>query len=226
MSFTDKPISTNKELGKPWWKTALVDAGGALGGAGSVGSLIGPAISTPVGVGACVLGGVLGGASASVGYAGMIEPSNPGGVSPQNPLNTLDDIGSKHNDLVNDFIRDNNEITAAGYFSYVSENKDKYGEGEMYLTEEFFSNQLQEVSALNETSEILDYIGSKLPASVNKENFKAELSKIANSSTPEEFISKTKNFENQFFESNSFEKADEVALKAFFSTLRFSASIW
>ena len=39
MSFKLNLKSSEKELVKPWWKTALVDAGGALGGAGTVHSL-------------------------------------------------------------------------------------------------------------------------------------------------------------------------------------------
>jgi hypothetical protein len=217
MSFANKPIVTNKELVKPWWVTALVDAAGTLNGAGAVASYCPTCLGTPLGQGAVVLGGIVGGASASLGYtgiAGMVEPANPnGGVLPQNPLNNLDDIGNKHNQLVNDFIKDNEEITAANFFSYISENKEKYGEGELHLTEEFFTKQLDEVSSLNETSEILDYIADKLPQNVDKEEFKTELSEIASSSSREEFISKTKSFENQFFEETSLEKGDEIAMK-------------
>jgi hypothetical protein len=226
MSFTNKPVSIHNEL-VPWWAVALADGAGAMSGAGSVVSLCPTCLATPIGQGAVVLGGVVSGVASSLAIQGMVEPTNPnGGVLPQNPLNDLDYIGSKHNQLVNDFIRDNEELTAANFFSYISENKEKYGEGELYLTEEFFSEQINEISSLNEISEILDYIADKLPQNVNKEEFKTELSKIASSSNREEFISKTKSFENQFFEENSLEKGDEIAMKGFFSTLRFSASMW
>lgn len=72
----------NISAAKPWWAIGIVDAAGALGGAGSVlGSTGGIAATNPVGWAAAAGGAILGGAGASIAYNGLVvqdDPTTPG----------------------------------------------------------------------------------------------------------------------------------------------------
>jgi len=131
----DFDINQNYEtLGKGFWNTAFVDAAGALGGAGSVASVagwLGWTPAAPVAAGAVLLGAAIGGAGASIAYAGSYGvPLEKDYLFSQSMIvndNYVDKIGAIHNQIVIDYKEKYASYNEEAYFDFFEINKEQYG---------------------------------------------------------------------------------------------------
>ncbi|WP_028284104.1 hypothetical protein [Olleya marilimosa] len=226
-------VNANSIVKDSWWetawKTALVDAGGALGGAGSVGSLIGAGAATPLGGAAIVGGALLGGASASIGYAGAAGPSSSGyGSLPATfGENYYDFIGTEHNILLFEYLKSKKISKQQSFYDFSKRYlKSEYEVSLKYLSSDYFTKQDKEVKNLKSTEDIFNFVISKLPESVDKRYLTSFLKQISNTSNIEDFLNISKKYENSFFNKSDLKENDIIIMKTFFSTLRHSTYYW
>lgn len=110
---------------RPWYATAAVDAGGALGGGSAVASICPPcSASPPWGWAAIGGGGLIGAAAASLAYMPHIDAND------NSPLNKqfLKDLqsGITHNMIVIDYQAKFDNFNTASYINLINENNIKY----------------------------------------------------------------------------------------------------
>lgn len=214
---------------KPWWKTAIVDAAGALGGASGVLSFThGTASLTPWGWGAVGLGAVVGGAGASIGYAGLQQPND--GNNGSNSNNPMDYIGLNHNKILIDFKNSNIEYTPKNLLDFVIKNKDKYG-----INNDISFPSLKTLDSLNLVIENImvngkeeEWMLSMLPNDYqDKEGILNLINSIQVMDNKNDVIDKIKNYENNQVESSSNNrKQSDLLILSFLSTLRNSTLLW
>lgn len=208
---------------------ALVDGGGALGGAAAVASILNVvSVSNPVGWALLGAGAAIGAAATSIPFArGGAPPRNPIiSHDPNNAANAFDYIGDLHNQLVLDYHDQYDEVNAANYYEFIMNNHQTYGIDEVLLDQAYFEEEFAAVSNLNGQDDIMNFIASRLPTSVDANAFVAEMAIILEATTVEDFITRTIDFENRFFAENNLEDAELLAMKSFFSTIRHSVTIW
>lgn len=129
--FTIVVITTciSSSFARPWWQTAIVDAGGALGGAGSVASLCPACTAIPIGQAAIAVGAILGGASASI--AVNIAPP-PNGMDYVNVAGFLFLVpnhvaGKIHNLIVSGYFNKMTYFEVEEYIKFLSANASELG---------------------------------------------------------------------------------------------------
>lgn len=230
-SFSSKNESP---LVRSWWKTVLVDAAGALGGAGSVASIsAGLSTTNPVGWGWMAAGAVVGGAGASLA---MVVP--PGTVPAfeslpesftyaNNSANNDDNVGNEHNDIIIGFINSKSTFTVENYINYIkSLDNDNYNKALGEIDKDYLESEFSRVAKISDESAALDLIRSRLPSGVNKVTFIQDLTVAINSKTSRDFITEVKRLEEKYVANSSLTRNEEIILNSFFSTLRFSSALW
>src|SRR5690554_1199505 len=211
-------IGTTTAEAQPWWKTALVDGAGALGGAGSVMSFTGGiAATTPIGwVGV--------GAGASIAYAGNATPSKT--KVKNNSNNPFDHVGIRHNLIVKDFHQTRVEYSDEKFIDFIEQNKSKYGiEENRYITVEYLREQGEKINSLKSNEDFINFVLNELPKEVDKNEFANFLNSVGNAKTLEKAIEKILNYENDL----AMTEMEDVAknnIFIFLTTLRNSTTLW
>ncbi|WP_299684572.1 hypothetical protein [uncultured Dokdonia sp.] len=235
--------------GKPWWKKALVDAGGALGGAGSVGSLINVGSITPAGWVAIGGGAILGGGSASVAYssessavehaeAAAVESGksamNSGNSRMSNKSRTSDNqndhIGQLHNQIIADYFDKHSTYNRNTFYDFVISDGRVYPKGiTPILTKKDYNQIVQESIYLripNDNDKIIEFILKYLPDNVNTQKFRDYLILLLNSNTQDSFNANLDYAEGKVRSENDLSDYDSFLMDCFFSTARNSADFW
>lgn len=227
LSFTLN-ISAKDSWWERAWKTALVDAGGALGGAGSVASVIGAGSATPIGSAAIVGGAVLGGASASVAYSGSAGPGSTGNNSGSFGGNKYDFIGVEHNQFMHRYLTSQLISEPIDFYSFFKKTFDSRMNQKTFdiLNAEYFNKQEREVKKINSKADCYDFVSSNLTEKVDIKKFMPILEEIGATKNIKEAINLCKKLEANFFEKEKLNKQGELLLKSFFSTLRHSLVYW
>ncbi|MDM1408912.1 hypothetical protein [Myroides sp. DF42-4-2] len=222
-----------KTQGKGFWNTALVDGAGALTGAGSVASIAGwfgwtPA--APLAAGAVALGAVIGGAGASVAYAYSYQiPIRQDYQSDHNLTvteNYIDNVGIMHNQIIVDYQAKYPVYDEATYYSFVSDNKDKYGFSAMILTAVEENKIREEIESIITHSDVIGYTLEKLPKEVNRENYTIFFENLESISVREKAISYVNQFEVKELSEKIYTDETKLLLGIYFSTLRNSMRLW
>lgn len=235
-TYPENRVNAKADTG--FWDTLLVDAGGALGGAGSVASIIGTATGgaaalTPVGWGAVALGGIVGGASASIAYsrtAPLTDTKDPNIKS--RVAKEDDEIGTSHNQIIIDFHQTNstykttNTFDKDAFYQFAIASKKNTMEAPL-LSKKDYDKIINQSSALKDKdiSEVLNYIDGYLPKSIDKANFKKSLLSISSSKNFNDLMINIESLENRI-KSQRLSKLDAYLMNAFFSTMRHSAILW
>ena len=228
-------FSTSIFAGPPWWKTALVDAAGALGGAGSVASGLAyvGAVSNPAGWIACGVGAVVGGAGSSIAYAGLVQPDGTnGGLNEddvKNNNNTFDYIGLYHNKLVIDYYPHKDNLSGENLIAFYNDNSSNYGNVDLNFTEaEDVDSLINAANSLRGLSfeYFIEQIVTSLPTFIDKIEFTNFL--ISNSTITDKklCLENIKTFENQLLSDENLDELSKMKLASFFSTFRYSISLW
>lgn len=223
--FTSTSNDNNLEVKRKWWATVLVDAAGALGGAASVATFINVASITPAGWVAIGVGAVVGGAGASLARAGNLNPSKIEIKNLPNKINDLDYIGSKHNQIIKDYLDNYPDYTANNYFQFITINKSKYGIENIPFELKYFEEQLVMVKKLDTDEKIVDFVLSILPDGIDHDEFKSFLIGLNDFENGEELVENIKRFENKLNDGTLSNDA-KLKLLPFFSTLRYSSNLW
>lgn len=200
----------NQIYAREGWKTALVDAGGALGGAGSVASLCPPCpASPPWGWAAIGAGALIGGAAASCAIY-------PNLSIPQKQITNISllsnpEIGIKHNEILTGYLPTVNEFSTNSYLEYIGSNSDKLGANSKFEDVELNYQSIVEESLKyhRASDEELDaLIVSNFVKPEDRLVFSGMLSKIKSYETfkelDEEFLPISKSFRDKM--SSDFEK--------------------
>ena len=210
------------------WCTAIVDAGGALGGAGSVASFPGGQ-ACPW----CLAGGaLLGGAGASIAAYDPLVVGNGPDISLSNEYsinnnNEYNNIGEEHNNLIRQFIESELPIDPESVYNFFK-NKHRNSEHSVafqFFTLEALTNEMDAAKNANTNIDsALQYLKSRLPHSIDKNKF---ISDLRNTLEFKNVDSELKNLENNFFSGNNeLSNKDNIAMKAFFAILRNSGKLW
>lgn len=205
------------------WATALVDAGGAFGGACS-----GAPYFPPYGA---ICGGILCGAAASL----AIAPPGGGGQNfpiynqlVLNPSNNFEHIGANHNTLVSKYLesgldRSNLSTIVTNLFNLAKENsidvKDFTIDFIVNETNSFMKNDLTTVDG------VLALMSATIPNSIQND-VKSSLNKILATNTIEEFNKISIEEENKIIAMEGLSEGNITSFHTFFSTLRHSANYW
>ncbi|MEP0265138.1 hypothetical protein [Dokdonia sp.] len=240
-----QPPGSSDDL--PWWKTALVDAGGALGGAGAVGGFIGPGSITPGGWVALGGGAILGGASASVAVtsnsssvehaeeAQVIKSALNSGNSrssrtSKTTTNQNDQIGQLHNLIISEYFDKHNTFNRDTFYKFVINDERVFPRGTTpILTKKDYDQIVQESMYLrvpNNNDMIIEFILKHLPDTVDTQKFRDYLILLLNSNTVDSFNANLDFVEGEVRSDNDLSERDSFAMDAFFSTARNSAQLW
>lgn len=232
---------------KPWWKKALVDAGGALGGAGAVGGFIGPGSITPGGWIAIGGGAILGGASTSVAYssesssvehadeAQVLKSALNSGNSRTSRMsktttNQNDHIGQLHNQIIADYFDKHSTYNSTTFYDFVISDGRVYPRGTTpILPKDVYNGIVQESVHLripNDTDKVIEFVLKYLPDTVNNQKFRDYLILLLNSNTADSFDSNLDFVEGKVRSENDLTELDSFLMDCFFSTARNSAEFW
>ena len=213
------------------WDLFLVDAAGGLGGAGAVANLGGAACPYCVAAGAFI-----GAAAASVPYALGLTSDDSGDIASFtdpvafNSSNEYDFVGEEHNKIVRRYLQTNNSFDVTSYFEFVKteyEQKQQFNKVFDYLTQEQINLIVRDVSNIRNANDALLLIKNNLPDSINGDRFVGDLSTALSGRNYGEILDNIKLLEKLFYQENdSISEIDKLTIKAFFSTLRHSSSLW
>ncbi|MFT5890955.1 MAG: hypothetical protein ACI9Y7_001054 [Dokdonia sp.] len=231
----------------PWWKKAIVDAGGTLGGAGAVGSLIGPGAITPAGWFALGGGAILGGASASIAVssesssqehaeeAQVIKSALNSGNSrssrtSKTSTNQNDQIGQLHNLIISEYFDKHSTFNKDQFYKFVINDKRVFPRGTTpILTKKDYDQIVQESTYLRthpDNNQIIEFVLKHLPDTVDSQKFRDYLILLLNSNTVDSFNANLDFVEGEVRSENDLSERDSYIIDGFFSTARNSAELW
>lgn len=226
--------SNEPPLVRAWWKTALVDAAGALGGAGSVASIsAGLSTTNPVGWGCMAAGAVLGGAGASLamvvppGETLTLEAVQESFPYAANSSNSNDNVGSEHNDIITGFVRSQKTFSTKNYVDYIKslDNKE-YNDALKVIDSKYLEAEFKIVRRIKTETDALDLVQNRLPKGIDSEMLIRDLKNAMNAQTSRAFVTEIKDIELNYSKDKKINKRDKLILNSFFSTLRHSAALW
>lgn len=219
----------NNLAARAWYETAIIDAGGALGGAGSVSSLCPPCLGVPIGQAAIVGGAIIGGAAASLAIYPQ-EPTGPNSWNQNNhlfiDLTTLNSIGYKHNEIVTNFNETNSQFTVEDYKDFINNNHEDYTLQMNYENFQLNPSYILSDLKINEINSnmSLDEVMSTI-LSENDLEFVNEFKEyISNFESYQSF----KNDNHSFYHdklNNSNDELTTIKLKVFYSIFVYSAHL-
>lgn len=221
-----------------WWKTVLADAAGAVAGAAALGqvAVIAGAVTGGVGAGVALgVGGVIGGAAASVASSSMVAPSGNGNtvneylehlLLAENNENPMNYVGVNHNKILYDYTTEYQEFNIDEFYDFCIVNSTKYNINTEYLLDKSVVNTIiLETNNLNTTDGFINYIIDKLPESVNKYQFRVELTALL--MNVDFNITDIANFEQSTKVLNTnIPEIDSWIIDSFFATFRYSYVYW
>ena len=230
-----------------WWKKALADAGGALGGAGSVASISSVFSLTPPGLVALGGGAVVGGAAASVVVSGSDssaqaaeafqagEQATKGGRSSGQYRNASkstssgNSIGELHNQAIIEYFDNYTTFNKDTFYTFLTSNP-KYGlNDEIKFSKNDYNAIVQESIHLRSpgSTKLIEFILKHIPPTVDNQRFRDYLILLLNSTASlSEFKAQIDTIEELTKTENDMTKLDSLIMDSFFSTLRHSSDFW
>jgi hypothetical protein len=209
---------------RPWWATALVDGGGALGGGSSVSGLCPPCLGSPpwgwVAIGA---GGLLGGAAASLAIA------QPQGGKDYTNLEKLpeSEFGILHNQICIDYTESYGAFDKNTYIGFINDNQSKYKidlkNQNANLNLDIIVSESLKVSSL-EDSKIVEFIISNFENAGDKSLVGELLNKIQGYAKYEDFkadqVELITNYSGKMSSSS-----EKYKLQLFYSIFAYSSAL-
>lgn len=210
---------------RPWWQTAIIDAGGALGGGAAVAQFTGPP-ATPLQWAAIGVGAIVGGAASSLAANRVMPPGNGNNLNiPEFEFNNFNYVGQKHNLIVYDYMSKYSTFNSENYYNFIQENSEKYGIENKYLDVEYFNKVQEEVNAIYTIDDLKVFVLSKLPKDVSKEDISKLIEDISKSKNRSSALKTVVELEKVFNQKN-IDKTSLNYMNMFFSTLKNSLNIW
>lgn len=230
---------------KKWWNIAIVDAGGALGGAASgagLGALAGLGIFSALTVSAGAIGGaIIGAVSGSVAYATIIprlggDNPTPSEGSAQskirtvltNPHNEFEIVGILHNQIINDFFKAFPGTDFDTIFNFVASSHRLYS----INTNGLNLNELKKMALENIYKDTITTINGTIAFfgsfcstnTLSKINF--AIQNLSMCPTIDIFNTVINGIEVNLFHDSQICEKEMMYIKIYFSTLKYSANLW
>lgn len=235
-SISDK--SNNSTAIRSWWKTVIVDAAGALGGAGSVASIGSVGVcSNPVGWTAIGIGAVIGGAGASLAKVAPANTALPieklnlnysSTSNISNSSNSNDDVGKQHNEIIIGFAKSKLTFNTKNYIDYIKSlnNKEYNNCLKNTIDKEYLEGEFSSARKVLTEDDAINLVINRAPNVLDKKMLRVDLEELLQSQDLTEFLFLTNKMENKYSRLKNIQACSKVSLNTFFSTLRYSASLW
>ena len=118
-------------------------------------------------------------------------------------------------------------FNASNYMEYIrSLNNERYNEALDNLGENFYIQEIITARNLMTGMDAINLVRDRLPKSIDKNDLIDKLIIALEADSVEDFTGKVKKLENSYISDSQLNSRDLVILKSFFSTLRYSSSLW